>query len=144
MSDFPVKKIKSYLSDCDYIFGLGDYNTQKGLNYLYGLGKEVIAVSGNMDDQITKIQLPPMMKTQIEGVNIGLIHGWGAKSGLRNKIFKEFSGVDLICYGHTHSAFFEKEHGIYFFNPGSLCGHSASFGILTIDSKNITAEIIPI
>jgi uncharacterized protein len=144
LKKFPYEKVNKYIKDVDFIFGLGDYNTQEGLQYLYSYGKEVFAVSGNMDEYSITYNLPDKMIVNIEEFEIGLIHGWGSHSGIREKIIRRFDKIDLICYGHTHESFFGKENGINFFNPGSLCGTNASFGILSIDKKKIKAEIIKI
>lgn len=49
---------------------------------------------------------------------------------------------DMILFGHTHIAYFEKRDGIYLCNPGSLCyshdGRPPSYAILSVEEK-ITA-----
>jgi uncharacterized protein len=142
LNKIPYEKINKYVKTADYIFALGDYENSEGLNFLYSFGKEVYAVAGNMDTGNPSFSLPDILTLDIEKVSIGLIHGWGGHYGLRDKIRKRFNTPDLICYGHTHESFFKKENGIYFFNPGSLCGEKTSFGILKIDGKSIKAEII--
>ncbi len=130
---FSYEKIKSYIKDIDIIFGLGDYDTQSGLNDLYSFGKDVYAVYGNMDSDDIKNNLSEKIELNIEGFNIGLIHGWGAPWGLREKLLKQFDkNINLICYGHTHSSFFDKQNNVYFFNPGALCGEFPSFGVITL------------
>ncbi|HOJ63126.1 MAG TPA: metallophosphoesterase [Spirochaetota bacterium] len=146
--DFPydqiVKKIKNI--SIDYVFGLGDYVSIDGLNKLYLFEKKVYAVSGNMDDEIVKYEINTKINLEIEGLRIGLIHGWGPPWDLRDRIRKEFDNVDLICFGHTHEKFFKEENGIYFFNPGAICGdkhgENKSFGILTINDRDIKADFI--
>lgn len=142
LKSFPIEIIRNYINDVDILFGLGDYDSQLGLDYLYCFNKEVYAVSGNMDDHIIKQNLSAILTVNIEEINIGLIHGWGAPLGLREKIRNSFSNVNVICYGHTHSPYFEKENDIFFFNPGSICGRKPSFGILKIDKSDIKGEII--
>lgn len=139
---FPYEKIEPYIKKADYVFGLGDYDTREGLDLLYGFNKDLYAVSGNMDDYSIKASLPSIITVKIENVNVGLAHGWGAPFGLREKILKQFTDVDLICYGHTHSEYFKKDYSVWFFNPGSVSGANPSFGFLTIDKKKIDAKII--
>ena len=144
--DFPydqiVKKIKNI--SIDYVFGLGDYVSIDGLNKLYLFEKKVYAVSGNMDDEIVKYEINTKINLEIEGLRIGLIHGWGPPWGMRERIRKEFNNVDLICFGHTHKKFFKEENGIYFFNPGAISGErykkNKSFGILTINQRDIKVD----
>lgn len=142
LKKFPYDIINKYIKDIDFIFGLGDYNTQDGLNYLFSYGKEVYAISGNMDEYSISFNLSDNMVVLVEEINVGLIHGWGSRNGLREKISKSFDNVN--CYGHSHIAFFGKVNGLYYFNPGSLCEPNSSFGILTVEKKNIKAEIIKI
>ena len=142
LNKFPNHAIEPYLKAVDIVFGLGDYNSQDGLNILYGFGKELYAVNGNMDDDQIKFNLPALLNINIEGINIGLIHGWGGHYGIREKIAKQFDNVKLICYGHTHSPYFGENGLISFFNPGSICGNNPSFGILTLNNKKIEAKII--
>lgn len=108
-------------------------------------GKEVVAVSGNMDSLEVKRQLPIKRTFQVGGFKIGIIHGWGAPQGLENKISHEFTEVDCVIYGHTHTAAVSKRSGILFFNPGSFAGDPfssrKSVGLLKI-SEMITGEII--
>lgn len=51
-------------------------------------------------------------------------------------------GCDLVLFGHTHTAYFEKRDGIYLCNPGSLCfshdGRPPSYAVLTITAKQLT------
>jgi putative phosphoesterase len=68
---------------------------------------------------------------------LGLIHGWGAASGLEERIMTEFQAVDVIVYGHTHIAANHVREGIVFFNPGTATGYSSSglhsIGVLELD-----------
>lgn len=142
LKNFPLTVIEKYINDVEYIFGLGDYDSQLGLDYLYCFNKEVYAVAGNMDDYGIRQNLPPNLTVKINDINIGLVHGWGSHIGIRNKIKNTFKDVKIICYGHTHSVYNNWENDIYFFNPGSICGKNPSFGILKIDKDNIDGEII--
>ena len=148
---FPYEQIKEKIKDIpiDYVFRLGDYVTIDGFNKLYLFEKKVYAVLGNNDYKNFKkdkshrmIELKYNLK--IEGLNIGLMHGWGPPWGMRERIRKEFNNVDLICFGHTHKKFFKEENGIYFFNPGAISGErykkNKSFGILTINQRDIKVD----
>lgn len=56
-----------------------------------------------------------------------------------SKIAKK-NGCDIVCYGHTHVAFYEKMNGVYILNPGSVYlsrdGKQPSYAILTIDEND--------
>lgn len=137
MKEFPYKLFENRIKDIDIIFALGDYVEESVIDILYSFKRDLYLVSGNMDDVTIKSKLPVKLEIKIEDLKIGLIHGWGAPLGIRERIKEEFDSVNLICYGHTHSSFFNKEKNIYFFNPGALCDEKNSFGILKIKNREI-------
>jgi len=108
-------------------------------------GKEIYAVSGNMDPDSVREVFPRKRVVEIEGWRIGLIHGWGSPSGLEEKILLEFEDVACIVYGHTHQTMNEVRDGVLLFNPGSptdrrFARHN-SVGILDI-GEGIVGTII--
>jgi putative phosphoesterase len=107
------------------------------------LPQPLLAVRGNLDPP----ELPERRIIPVAGKRIGLIHGWGAKYDLEERILRAFSGeqVDCIVYGHSHQPTCHVVNGILLFNPGSPTDRRNapfhSLGILTI-SDGITGEII--
>jgi len=84
----------------------------------------------------------------IGGKRVMMTHGndYGVKSGLRAIVAAAVrKDVDIVLFGHTHEPLEkfipegESEYGItlkkplYLFNPGSIGGYEASFGVLSID-----------
>jgi len=106
----------------------------------------VDAVKGNMDHGDLATQLPAKKVLTLEGKRIGLIHGWGAPGGIVDRIRREFDVVDAIVFGHTHCPMNIVLDGVLFFNPGSPTDKRFSpynaIGILNVDEKGITGEII--
>ena len=95
-----------------------------------------------MDSGPAAMTLPVSRIIEAEGKKIGLIHGWGAKEGLAERVRKHFERVDCIVFGHSHRPANYKKGGVLFFNPGSARpGSSGTFtaGILTVD-KEITGN----
>jgi hypothetical protein len=84
--------------------------------------KEIIAVGGNMDSPNVRERLPAKRIWMAGKYRIGLIHGWGGKQGVEERIRREFEDVDCIVYGHTHTPAARRQDGIYYFNPGSFAG----------------------
>ena len=107
----------------------------------------VEAVAGNMDSQDVQLRLPHKKVIPINGCRVGLIHGKYRIDVQREMIAKEFTGVDLIVYGHSHAPFWGMVNGIHFLNPGSPTDkrHAPynSVALLTI-GDTISAEIIRI
>jgi putative phosphoesterase len=142
LASFPMEGVIPHMDGVGLLFGLGDYVTRESFDVLYSFGIPVYCVAGNMDDQTVKSQLPAKLTLRIEDVDIGLIHGWGGSFRIREKLIKEFEGINLVCYGHTHEAFTGNLNDVLFFNPGSVCGSNGSFGIIEIDGINIKPAII--
>jgi len=98
--------------------------------------KEVIAVCGNMDSQIVRGRLPAKRIWEAGKFRIGLIHGWGGKTDVEERIRGEFEDVDCIVYGHTHTPASRRRDGVYYFNPGSFAGRwgvgGKSVGVLDL------------
>jgi putative phosphoesterase len=105
----------------------------------------VHAVRGNMDSPL--IDLPVKRVFSIEGFRIGLIHGWGAPTGLEQRLGREFADEKLDClvYGHSHMPVCHRREGVLFFNPGSPTRNRRppwpSVGMLEI-SDSIDGRII--
>lgn len=143
-NDLP-KKVYDGLAGVDMILHAGDLVEIKVLDKLSEIAP-VRAVCGNMDDAKVRSRLPNKDIVEIGGVSIGLIHGWGPPSGLVECVSREFKGVDLIVFGHSHTALIHGKNGVLFFNPGSstdkIFATYNSYGILEIENKTITPRII--
>jgi putative phosphoesterase len=132
----------------DLIVHAGDLVTLDVLDAFACLGKDIIAVCGNMDGADVRRTCPASRCIELEGLTLGIIHGWGAPSGIRQRVLGSFKRVDAVIYGHTHAAFSGHEAGVYFFNPGSPTDSrftsSRSVGIITIHEGSITGEHIEV
>lgn len=131
---------EKFFSDADIILHAGDLVSTK---VLAAFGeKDIRAVRGNMD---VDESLPEKLLLEIEGVKIGLIHGWGMPMGLEAKLLREFDEVDCLVYGHTHIACNHLRDGVLFFNPGSPTDRRFApvntIGLLEIRGKRIEGRI---
>lgn len=126
-------------SSCEMILHCGDITAMTVLDAFYP--KTVVAVKGNMDG--FNAPLPLKETIRAEGFSIGLIHGWGSRHELEARLIPEFEGIDVLCYGHTHTPANYIRDGILMFNPGSFM--DGSVGVLTIDGENgISGRIIAV
>lgn len=104
------------------------------------------AVRGNMDAAVSGI--PKQRVIGFEGKRIGLIHGWGPRSGLEKRVVEAFSDkrIDCLVYGHSHYPVCRRDGDLLLFNPGSPIDRRSApthtVGLLTVDSDNIYGEII--
>ncbi|MFC1906436.1 metallophosphoesterase family protein, partial [Chloroflexota bacterium] len=129
--------IKKALADVDIIIHAGDFTQRTVLDGLRSI-RQVKAVHGNMDSIELKRRLPERDVFEVSGKKIGLIHGSGAPWGIAERIMKQFSGVDIIIFGHSHETYNRYIQGVLLINPGQA---KNTFGLLTIDNK-ITADIL--
>ena len=104
----------------------------------------VYGVRGNMDPP----GFPHKRLLEIDGLRIGLIHGWGPPAGLVARIRGEFVDTPLDClvFGHSHAPVCRREHGLLLFNPGSATDRRTmprcSVGRLEIEAGSIRGRII--
>ncbi len=130
----------------DLILHAGDILDLSVLDELRTLAP-VEAVAGNMDDSEVHLKLPSKKILPLDAFQVGLIHGKYKINIQREMIRKEFNDIDLIVYGHSHTPFWGKVHGVYFLNPGSPTDkrHAPynSVAILEV-GEELKAEIIRI
>ena len=136
IGEVPAAIMKA-LADVDIIIHAGDFTQKAVLDGLRAIG-EVKAVRGNMDSIEIKGNLPEREEFEAGGKKIGLIHGSGAPWGIAERVKNQFSGVDIIIFGHSHKPCNRYVQGVLVVNPGQA---KKSFGILTIDD-GIKVEIL--
>lgn len=135
---------KSQLSGVDMVLHAGDIVDPLILDAFAGI--PIFAVQGNMDPPT--LELPMKRLVQVGSIRIGLIHGWGAKRNLEQRIAGAFyeDMPDCLVYGHSHMPVCHKRDGVLFFNPGSPTEKREapypSVGILNISGKEVSGEII--
>jgi putative phosphoesterase len=141
------RKILEDFKNVDMIIHVGDFIDLSVLKGLKNVCQNVKAVWGNMDPPAIRKDLPEKEILKIGNYKIGIMHGHGSPNNLvelLTSVFKTDS-VDIIIFGHSHSAFNEKRDGILFFNPGSatdkVFSPYNSYGIIEINDK-IEAKII--
>ena len=106
----------------------------------------VYGVRGNMDPAAPGF--PHQRVVDVDGVRIGLIHGWGPPAGLTERIRAAFADTPLDClvFGHSHVPVCRREGALLLFNPGSATDRrgqsSASVGVLEIENGAITGRIV--
>ena len=137
--------LDTYFKNVDLILHAGDIVGRPVYEFLQRKGVE--AVRGNMDEGELQTLLPIKKTLRVNEYRIGLIHGWGSAVGLENRISPEFSGIDCLVYGHSHTPANHWSEGVLLFNPGSAFrsrfSHKATIGILQINTT-ISGEIIEV
>ena len=144
------KEINTLFSGVDYIFHAGDIGEAPILQQLHNIAPTQ-AIYGNMDLYTLSSVLPAQISLKIEDFQILMQHNIGNLYNyywkLHNKNLKPFP--DIIIFGHTHRAVYEKIEGTLFINPGSSSqgrgGSPASVMKLTLSKgENPQYKIIEI
>lgn len=138
-------KLFSLLKGVDLILHAGDLEQEYVLEELKALAP-VEAVAGNMDPHQLVGKLGKEKLIDLGEICIGLVHGWGGRQDLHERVFELFRGeeVQAVVFGHTHYPFQEYRRGVLLFNPGSVgdprWGSSASCGRLQVKDGKLEGE----
>jgi len=97
------------------------------------------AVCGNMDMAEVKERLPIKDTIVVGAFKVGLIHGYGPPARIIETVSGEFSRLDVIVFGHSHSPANQMVKKTLLFNPGSptdkIFAAYNSFGILDLGDE---------
>jgi len=134
--------LNGLFGDVEIVLHAGDITEMAVLEVFHS--KKILAVCGNMDSPDVRKQLPTHRVFQAGKFKIGLIHGWGKPAGIEERIRQEFTEVDCIVYGHTHTPTQLRKGGVLFFNPGAFGGSfrsaKRSVGLLDLE-ETISGQI---
>jgi uncharacterized protein len=94
------------------------------------------AVHGNCDSHEVRFHLPRKRFLKVEGIKIGIIHGWRRDLHYLEELGREFDGAQIVIFGHSHCPTLEFRQGVMYFNPGSITypryGPSSTVGVLEL------------
>ena len=140
----PLPLLKAF-EQVDLIIHAGDLVRLEVLDTLASIAP-VKAVCGNMDPPAVQKELPDKLHLSIEGIKIGVTHGWGASDGLIKRIRPTLCDCDCIIFGHSHKPLCQWIEGILFLNPGSptdkRLSPTDSYALLTVVGKKLEGRII--
>ena len=145
MSGMSPELLKA-LAEADWVVHCGDYSSLAVVRELQALSKRFIGVYGNIDPKEIRDELPAKAVFEVEGTRIGVIHpSWGGPPfGIEEDIAREFDGVDIVLFGHTHDMCHRAVDNVILLNPGQAYpdfGTPASLGLVNIGNEGIGVEI---
>lgn len=130
----------------DLILHLGDhYEDGEVLHKCYP-HIPMYQVAGNCD----RYRCPPWaaetLTIPVAGLSLMMTHGHlqGVKQSLSPLICQaKQAGVDIVVYGHTHTAYLEQlPEGLWIMNPGAGGSYGGSVGLIEIENQRVTAARI--
>ncbi len=134
----------------DVIIHCGDFLTETVYYEFQAMGKPLYAVFGNMDDPAVSALLPGKRIFTLEGVKIGLVHGYGPPEGIEERVEKIFADeqVDAIFFGHSHRSTLTYHGSLLLLNPGSptdtVFAPKNSYAIVEIEGTTVKPRLIDI
>ena len=132
------------IENSDGVMALGDFTNLETVLLLERSSKRFFGVHGNMDDYDVKEYLSFKKIVVLEGLTLGLCHGWGAPFDIKERIYDLFSEKpQIILYGHTHTPDFSRFRDVVFINPGTST-RGGSFGILVLKDGKFDFEVMDI
>lgn len=109
-----------YCRDADALLHCGDCVGEETWAFLNSHPR-FYSVQGNCDQSPLNGTLPILRELELEGLRVGMGHGWGPRSRVGDAVAGRFEGVDMVCYGHTHIRDWRRTaDGVWLLNPGSL------------------------
>jgi uncharacterized protein len=142
-------QVAAYLRGADVILHAGDVCTAAVLEELSQYAR-VLAVIGNNDGpDVAAWGAAPTLQAGLGGLRVAMIHDSGAAQGRLHRMRRQFPGVDLVVFGHSHIPLDAEENGLRIFNPGSPTDRRrqphGTVGLLTIeDGLLASAQIVPV
>ncbi len=122
-----LRKQMSLDLDYEVIFHLGDYYNDLDENYDLLEGRKYFHIPGILTESYLSRNTFPWKKVNLENWIFLLVHN-------RYNVPKDLSGIDFVCFGHTHNPEIYKEGNTIFLNPG----HSKK----NYDRGNVASHII--
>lgn len=109
-----------HLAPADIVFHCGDHVGLSLWTYLLQ-HPGFDAVAGNSDSYDLASQLPPLLERDILGRRVAVVHGWGPRPGLSDRLGAAFTGrFDIVFFGHSHAAEDVRHGSMRLVNPGAL------------------------
>lgn len=132
------------LEKTDLILHAGDFTSLSVLHRLQNLAP-VKAVCGNADSDEIIDALNEIEQLCLEGLCIGLIHGYGSKGTTKSRALEAFPLAQCIVYGHSHIPGIEIIDLKLLINPGSPTDKRTyscpTYGLLSLSPGVLKAEI---
>jgi uncharacterized protein len=138
-----------FLSTVDLILHGGDVTAPAVLEWCSQYGDLLVARGNN--DRFKDPRMEPLVRLDIEGFRIGMVHELRPESRPMDQLLKQATGsdpVDILISGDTHVERLEYRDGVVFINSGSptfphhLEMRLGSVALLEVEPGRIRAEIV--
>ena len=134
------QRLLDEVAAADVVLHAGDVTGADLLAHL-GTLAPVHAVLGN-NDVTLRGRLPEQVRLDLDGLDVGMVHDAGPRSGRPGRLARRFPGADLVVFGHSHEPEDTTADGCpRIFNPGSPTQRRRApirtFGLLDVEAGRI-------
>ncbi|MDR2909217.1 MAG: metallophosphoesterase [Oscillospiraceae bacterium] len=143
-----LRELVASNKDADFFIHLGDCVSEAAVLRADFPDRRILCVMGNCDLACPPGTLSENILNHPDG-RIFYTHGhrYGVKKDTGRLLARAKElGAKIACFGHTHAPLCETLGGVILFNPGSTGsprGGEATYGLLDITNKGISARILP-
>jgi putative phosphoesterase len=104
----------------DVVIHAGDWVSAALLDELEGRAARLVGCWGNNDGPELRARLPEVARVTLDGLSVAVVHETGSAKGREERCEKEYPGVDLLVFGHSHIPWdTTTSGGLRLLNPGS-------------------------
>ncbi|WP_030543420.1 metallophosphoesterase [Streptomyces albus] len=113
-------RLLELVPEADVVIHAGDWVDTATLDLLETRARRLIGVYGNNDGPELRARLPEVARAELGGLRFGVVHETGAARGREERCAREFPGLDVLVFGHSHIPWdTEAPGGPRLLNPGS-------------------------
>lgn len=139
--------VAEHLREAEVILHAGDVCTADVLDELAQYAPVHVVMGNNDGPDVAVWGAPETLQLTLNGLNIGMIHDSGQKTGRTGRMHQRFPEADLVVFGHSHIPMDQTGDGVRIFNPGSPTDRRrqphGTLGVLDIeDGELIGARIV--
>ena len=104
----------------DVVIHAGDWVVPALLDELEDRAARLVGVFGNNDGAELRRRLPEVARLTLDGLRVAVVHETGGKAGRELRADRDYRGVDLLIFGHSHITWdMVSPGGMRLLNPGS-------------------------
>ena len=104
----------------DVVIHAGDWVSVGLLNELESRAARLVGCWGNNDGPELRARLPEVARVTLDGLSVAVVHETGQVKGREERCEKDYPGVDLLVFGHSHIPWdTTSPGGLRLLNPGS-------------------------
>ncbi|PRX49505.1 hypothetical protein B0I33_103542 [Prauserella shujinwangii] len=113
-------RIWAEVGAADVVVHAGDWVDVRLLDELEAAARRVIGVYGNNDGPELRARLPEVARAELAGLRLAVVHETGPAKGRERRCERDFSGTDVLVFGHSHIPWDSvTPGGLRLLNPGS-------------------------